>query len=117
MYMYIEKPKTPEPVKKSKRLPFAKQSEKLGGVPSQTNNNKKKNINNRNLLQEKTTTTKDRNEEENRHTIRKDDEEIRLIRPNEDNKQAITRPLRRGKVTCCHHDLYRRFSSYCNTRT
>ena len=54
----IEKPKTPEPVRKSKRLPFAKQTEKLGGVPYQTSNNKKKNINNRNLLQEKMTTIK-----------------------------------------------------------
>ena len=63
-YIYIEKPKRPEPVRKSKRLPFAKQTEKLGGVPYQTNNNKKKNINNLNFLQEKTTTTMDRNEEE-----------------------------------------------------
>ena len=94
--IYIEKPKTPEPVRKSKRLPFAKQTKKLGGVPYQTNNNKKKNNNNRNLLQEKTTTTMDRNEEENYRTIRKDDEEIRLIRPNEDNKQTSTGPLRRG---------------------
>ena len=45
----------------------------------------------------------DRNEEESHRTIRKDDEEIRLIRPNEDNKQTSTGPLRRGDVTCCHH--------------
>ena len=114
--LYIKKPKTPEPVRKSKRLPFAKQTKKLGGVPYQTNNNKKKNINNRILLQEKTTTRMDRNEEENRLTIRKD-EEIRLIRPSENNKQTITGPLRRGNLTCCHHDFCRRFSSYCNTRT
>ena len=44
--IYIEKPKTPEPVRKSKRLPFAKQTEKyhtekLGAVPYETNNKKK----------------------------------------------------------------------------
>ena len=44
-----------QPVRKSKRLPFAKQSEKLDGVPYHRNNNKKKLINNGNL-QEKTTT-------------------------------------------------------------
>ena len=38
----IEKPKTLEPKRKSKRLPFAKQTKKLGGIPYQTNNNKKK---------------------------------------------------------------------------
>ena len=77
-YIYIEKPKTPEPVKKSKRLPFAKQTEKLGGVPYQTNNNRKTHTKNRSLLQEKTTTTTStkRNEKENHRRIRKDDEEI-----------------------------------------
>ena len=63
------------------------------------------------------TTTMYRNEEETHRTKRKDDEEIRLIRANEDNKQTITGPLRRGDVTCCHHDLYRRFSSYRNIPT
>ena len=29
----IEKPKTLEPVRKSKSLPFARQTEKLGGLP------------------------------------------------------------------------------------
>ena len=88
----IEKPKTPEPVRKSERLPFAKKR-KLCGVPYQTNNNKTKNNNNRNLLQEKTTTTMDRNEKENPRTTRKDDEEIRLIRPNDENKQTFTGSL------------------------
>ena len=94
--IYIEKPKTPEPVRKTKRFPFAKQTEKISGVPYQTNNNKKKNINNRNLLQEKTTTTVDRNEKENHRTIRKDDEEIQSLRPNEENKLTSTGSLRRG---------------------
>ena len=98
--LYIEEPKTPEPVRKSKRLLFAKQTENLGGVPYQTNRNEKKSIYNCNLLQEKATTTMDRNEEENHRTIRKDDEEIRPIRPNEDNKQTITEPLRGGGYEC-----------------
>ena len=37
----IGKPKTPEPIRKFKRLPFAKQTEKLSRVPYQTNNKKK----------------------------------------------------------------------------
>ena len=77
----IEKPKTPKPIRKFKRLPFAKQSEKLGGIPYKTNNNKKKNTNNRNLLQEKTITTTDRSEKENNRTIRENNEEIQSIRP------------------------------------
>ena len=81
----------------SKRLPFAKHTEKLGGVPYQTNNKKKKNNYNLTLLQEKTTTTMDRNKEENHRIIRKDDEEIQLTRPNEENKQTTTGPFRRGE--------------------
>ena len=61
----IEKPKTLEPTRKSKRLPFAKQTEKLGGIPYQTNKNKKKTGNNRNTLQEKTTRTTDQSEKKN----------------------------------------------------
>ena len=42
----ITKPTTP--VRRSRRLPFAKQTDKLGGIPYQTNNNRKKiNINNK----------------------------------------------------------------------
>ena len=92
----IEKPKTLEPTRKSKRLPFAKQTEKLGGIPYQTNNNKKKTVNNRNVLQEKTTTATDQSEKKNGRTIRESNEEIRTIRHNGLNKQTFTRPLRRG---------------------
>ena len=52
-------------VRKSNRLPFAKQTEKLGSVPFQTNNNKKKQIVNGNVLQEKTATTTKETEDEN----------------------------------------------------
>ena len=115
----IEKSKTPEPIGKSKRLPFAKQTKKLSGIPCQTNNNKEKNTKNRNLIQEKTITTTDRSEKENNRTIRENDEEIRSKRPNGENKQTYTEPFRRGgNVTCRHHDIYRRFSSSClNIRT
>ena len=92
----IEKRKTLEPTRKSKRLPFAKQTEKLGGVPYQTNNNKKKTVNNRNVLQEKTTTTTDQSEKKNDRTIRESNEEIRAIRHNGLKKQTFTGPLRRG---------------------
>ena len=92
----IEKPKTLEPTRKSKRLPFAKQTETLGGIPYQTNNNKKKNVNNRNILQEKTATTMDQSEKKNDRTLRENNEEIRTIRYNELNKQTFTGPSRRG---------------------
>ena len=92
----IEKPKTLEPTRKSKRLPFAKQTEKLGGIPYQTNNNKKKTVNTRNVLQEKTTTTTDQSQKKNDRTIRENNEEIRIIRHNGLNKQNFTVPLRRG---------------------
>ena len=85
----IEKPKTLEPRRKSKRLPFARQTEKLGGVPYQTNNIKKRTVNNRNVLQEKTITT-DQSEKENDRIIRENNEEIRTIRHNGMNKQPFT---------------------------
>ena len=43
----ITKPTTP--VRRSRRLPFAKQTDKLGGIPYQTNNNRKRNKYNHNL--------------------------------------------------------------------
>ena len=75
----IEKPI--EPVRKSNRLPFAKQTVKLGGVPYHTNNNKKKLTNNGNLLQEKTVETAERSITKNNRLIRENNEEIRFIRP------------------------------------
>ena len=94
--MNIEKPKTLEPTRKSKRLPFAKQTEKLGGIPYQTNNTKKKTVNNCNILQEKTTTTTDQSEKKNDRTIRENNEETRTILYNGLNKQTFTGPFRRG---------------------
>ena len=112
----IEKPKTLETIRKSKRLPFARQTEKLGGVPYQTNNNNKRTVTNRNILQEKTTTTTDQSEKDNNRTIRENNEEIRTIRHNGMNKQTFTGPLLWQDVTCRHHDLYHRFSVYRNIR-
>ena len=99
------KPK--EPVRRSNRLPFAKQTEKLGGVPYHTNNNKKKLTYNDNLLQETTTETTESNEEGNNRPMRKDEEEIRIIRPYKMPQQTFTGPFRRrGNVTSYqHHDL------------
>ena len=66
--IYKGKNKTTEPktpVRRSNRLPFAKQTKKLGDVPYQTNNSKKKQTANGNLLQEKTATTTKETEDEN----------------------------------------------------
>ena len=114
----IEKPKTLEPIRKSKRLPFARQTEKLGGVPYQTNNNKKKTVNTRNVLQEKATTTTDQSEKENDRTIQENNEEIRTIRHTGWTEQtnSYRATPEGGNVTCLHHDLYHRFSTYYNIR-
>ena len=74
----ITKPTTP--VRRSRRLPFAKQTDKLGGIPYQTNNNRKRNKNNHNLLQEKRTTPPQNNEEEEDPNIRTKEEVNRIIR-------------------------------------
>ena len=83
-------------IRRSNRLPFAKQTEKLGGVPYYTNNNKKKLINNDHLFQETTTETMENNEEGNDRPIRKDEDEINSIRPYKMTQQISTGPLRRG---------------------
>ena len=74
----ITKPTTP--VRRSRRLPFAKQAEKLGGIPYQTNNNRKRNKYNHNLLQEKRTTPPQNSEEEEDRNIRTKEEVNRIIR-------------------------------------
>ena len=94
--MNIEKPKTLESTRKPKRLAFAKQTEKSGGIQYQTNNTKKKTVNNCNILQEKTTTTTDQSENNNDRTIRENNEEIRTVRYNGLNKRTFTGPFRRG---------------------
>ena len=102
----IEKPI--EPVRRSNRLPFAKQTEKLGGVPYHTNNNKKKLTNNGNLLQETTVETAERSNTKNNRPIRESNEEIRFIRPHKRIQQTFTGQFRRGGnvISCRHHDLY-----------
>ena len=99
----IEKPI--EPVRRSKRLPFAKQTEKLGRVPYHTNNDKKKMTNNGNLLQETTTETAERSKMENDRPIQRNNEEIRSIRP---LQQTSTGQLRRwgNVISRRYHDLY-----------
>ena len=94
------RPKTP--IRRSRRLPFAKQTKKLGGIPFQTNNNRKRTKFNHDLLQESRTTPQQNNEEE----------EDRNIRTKEENKPEIYRIIRiqhpqlqthmkRGNVTFC----------------
>ena len=80
-------------VRRSNRLPFAKQTEKLGGVPHYTNINKKKLINSDHLFQE---TTMENNEEESDRPIRKDENEINSLRPYKMTQQISTGPLRSG---------------------
>ena len=94
------KTRTSEPlksVKKSKRFPYAKQTEELGGEPYYTNNNKKKPIHNGNLFREKITTTTMGSGEKDHRTIRQDDKEIRLIPPHGKTQQTFTRPPRKRR--------------------
>ena len=96
--IYKEK-KVTEPqtsVRRSSRLPFAKQTEKLGGIPYQISNNRKKQTENGNVLQEKTTTTIKENEEENHRSVRKETKEIRTIRCFNNNKRFTPDQTRRG---------------------
>ena len=92
-----------EPVRRSNRLPFAKQTEKLGGIPYHISN-KKKLTNHGNLLQETTAETAERNEMENDRPMRQNNEEIRTIRP---LQQTPIGQLRRGGnvISCRYHDL------------
>ena len=62
------KPKTP--IRRSRRLPFAKQTKKLGGIPYQTYNNRKRINTNLDLLQENRTRPQENNEEEEDRNIR-----------------------------------------------
>ena len=88
-------------VRKSKRIPYAKQTEKLGGIPYQTNNNKKK-TNKHCVLQENPTIPSDQtqtNSEEEiddckRRTITKElqnNRTIRIFRPNKPHKSDFIR--------------------------
>ena len=112
-----QKTKPTESVRRSNRLLFAKQTEKLGGVQYCTNNNKKKLTNNEHLVQETTTKTTESNEEENNRLIRKDEDEIPLIRSHKMLQQTFTGPLRkRGKVTSYQHSHNRDLHLHRNIR-
>ena len=89
--------KLTESVRRSNRLPFAKQTKKLGGIPYQTNNNKKKFTNSDHLLQE---TTTECSEEENDRLIRKDEDKVNFLQPYKITQQTPTGlPRRGGNVT------------------
>ena len=99
-------------VRKSKRIPNAKQTEKLGGIPYFTNNNKKK-INKNYVLQENQTNkpNQQQNEERNNREIRTINREIwktlehknfnRIFRDHQPKKPPETESnRRRGNVEC-----------------
>ena len=73
-------------VRKSKRIPHAKQTEKLGGIPYQTNNNKKK-TNKHCVLQENPTTPPDQTQTNSEEE--KDDRKIRTITKRLQNNRII----------------------------
>ena len=68
------------PVRRSRRLPFAKRTEKLGGIPYQTNNNRKRIKHNHKLLQERRTTPPQNSEGEEDRNIQTKEEVNRIIR-------------------------------------
>ena len=73
-----------------------KQTEKLGGVPYQTNNNKKI-LTSDHSLQE---TTMENNEEESDRLIRKNEQKVNSIQPHKMSQQTTTElPRRGGNVT------------------
>ena len=73
-------------VRKSKRIPHAKQTEKLGGIPYQTNNNKKKTSKNC-VSQENPTTPPDQTQKNSNEDT--DDRRIRTITKNLQNNRII----------------------------
>ena len=98
----ITKPTTP--VRRSRRLPFAKQTDKLGGISYQTNNNRKRNKYNHNLLQEKQTTPLQNNEEEEDRNIRTKEEVNRIIRDQHHKTPKPQTHMKRGNVTYEGHN-------------
>ena len=93
------KPKTP--IRSSRRLPFAKQTGKLGGIPYQTNNNRKRTKFTHYLLQENRTTLQQNNEDEEDRNIRTKDEnklEIYRIKRNQhQTTQQLQTHMKRGE--------------------
>ena len=95
-----------------RRLPFAKQPKKLGGILYQTNNNNRKRTKfNHDLLQEKRTTPQQNNEEEEDRNIRTKDENkleiYRVIRNRHQTTLQLQTHMKRGNVTCEGHTLER----------
>ena len=106
-------------VRKSKRIPHAKQTAKLGGIPYQTNNNKKKTYKHC-VLQENPTTPPDQtqtNSEEERddrkiRTITKslqDKRSIRTLNPKQPYKSEF---IRRGRNVECRDQTARLHNRY-----
>ena len=91
----ITKPTTP--VRRSGRLPFAKQTKKIGGIPYQTNNNRKRIKHNHNLLQERRTTPPQNSEEEEDRNIRTKEEVNRIIRNHQPKTPKSQTHIKRGE--------------------
>ena len=106
--IFKEKKEITEPqisVRRSNRLPFAKQTEKLGGIPYQTSNNRKKQTDNGNVLQEKTTTTIKENEEKNhRSPERNQRNPYNTVLQLQRTIYSRSNP-ERGECDICKHDL------------
>ena len=90
----ITKPTTT--VRRSRRLPFAKQTGKLGGMPYQTNN-RKRNKHDHNLLQEKRTTPPQNSEEEEDRNIRTKEEVNCIIRNQHPKTPKSQTHMKRGE--------------------
>ena len=99
------KPKTP--IRRSRRLLFAKQTEKLGGILYQTNNNRKRIKSNHDLLLENRTRPQENSEEEESSNIRTNAEtklEIhRIIRSQHQTTPKPQTHMEWGNVTCEGH--------------
>ena len=110
-------------VRKSKRIPLAKQTEKLGGIPYQTNNNKKK-TNKHSVLQENPTTPPDQTQTNSE--AKRDDRKIRTTTKNLQNNRYIRtlnskQPyksdfIRRGGNVKCRYQTARLHNCYFRKR-
>ena len=85
------KPKTP--LRRSRRLPFAKQTEKLGCLRYQTKNNRKRIKSNYDLLQENRTRPQENSEEEEDRNVRTNAEtELEIHRIIRSHYQTTPKP-------------------------
>ena len=95
-------------VRKSERIPNARQTEKLGGIPYSTNNKRK--INNNYMLQESQTSqpSQQQTEERSNHEIRTINREIRKTVEHKNFNRLLPETestRRRGNVKCRGHRL------------